>query len=178
MTIAQIEALITGRTDGGNNKISAERALWTALKNELFKIGELKDIAMSNADISTYFESSGLGKSGTIYEGWAICNGSNGTWDYRGRSSIGYDITDYQTLGASGGAKNKTLSISEIPAHTHTWDPGYEGFQAGGNNSAASRLNPPSHAGSNTKTTNPTGGGASFSLMNPYVVTLKIQRIA
>ncbi len=62
--------------------------------------------------------------------GWALCNGQtlNGqvTPDLRGRfvlgSGAGTGLT-VRTLGQTGGVETVTLTLNEIPAHTHTVDP-------------------------------------------------------
>ncbi len=81
--------------------------------------------------------------------GWALCDGSNGTPDLRGRFIVGYnngdktgdpdDIKDalysdpgnlsegLTTLGKKGGSKQVTLTESQIPSHGHTLtDPGHK----------------------------------------------------
>ena len=54
--------------------------------------------------------------------GWALCDGTNGTPDLRGRFIVGYNPndTDYQTIGLTGGAKLVTLTTSQSGAHAHT----------------------------------------------------------
>ena len=53
--------------------------------------------------------------------GWALCDGSNGTPDLRGRFIVGYNPndTDYNAIGRTGGAKLVTLTTSQMPAHSH-----------------------------------------------------------
>ena len=53
--------------------------------------------------------------------GWALCDGSNGTPDLRGRFIVGYNPndTDYNAIGRTGGAKLVTLTTSHMPAHNH-----------------------------------------------------------
>jgi hypothetical protein len=49
----------------------------------------------------TNFDSLGTGKKNTPVEGWALCNGNNGTPDLKGRFIVGYDSgdTDYNAIG-------------------------------------------------------------------------------
>lgn len=88
------------------------------------------DVRM-RATLSANFDGTGLGK--WDLKGWALCNGSNGTFDMRSRFAVAYDgrISDpggnlwdvnYNTPGNSGGEKLHTLSIAEMPAHRHTND--------------------------------------------------------
>ncbi len=60
--------------------------------------------------------------------GWVICDGTNGTPDLRGRFILGSGVgakdmnnvlLSNRILNASGGAETHTLTIDQIPAHTH-----------------------------------------------------------
>lgn len=57
----------------------------------------------------------------SIPVGWKLCNGSNGTPDLSGKFIVGYDSLniDYNSVGKTGGLEEVTLSIDELPAHTH-----------------------------------------------------------
>lgn len=72
--------------------------------------------------------------SGTIANipiGYALCNGSNGTPDLRGRFVVGVDTrstqpagspqwdANYNGIGNVGGSKGVTLTVQNIPPHTH-----------------------------------------------------------
>lgn len=52
-----------------------------------------------------------------IPHGWAICNGSNGTPDLRGRFILGSSNT--KKFGSKGGAERVRLHINEMPSHFH-----------------------------------------------------------
>ncbi|TAL62214.1 MAG: hypothetical protein EPN85_03185 [Bacteroidetes bacterium] len=61
--------------------------------------------------------------------GWAICDGSNGTPDLRGRFVVGSgtnanpapgDINPTYTVGTTGGENKHLLTKSELPKHKHT----------------------------------------------------------
>lgn len=56
------------------------------------------------------------GSIANIPQGWALCNGQNGTPDLRDRFVVG--AGNGYTVGASGGAA-VTLTISQMPSHTH-----------------------------------------------------------
>ena len=53
---------------------------------------------------------------------WALCNGSDGTPDLRGRFIVGYAPNDseYDSISNKGGAKNVQLTEAQMPSHTHT----------------------------------------------------------
>lgn len=57
------------------------------------------------------------------YSKWAICNGNNGTDDYKGLTTRGYDVndSDYDDASStnSAGADTITLTSNNIPPHRH-----------------------------------------------------------
>jgi len=138
------------------------------IRTDKWLTGDIKELAVNNTYLSANFDSTGLGKNER--KGWAICNGNNGTIDKKGRVGIGYDATNYPTLGATGGEKEHTLSINEMPSHHHaTWY-----------GVAPSNTSTGSNGGDNptgTTNTQDTGGGQPHNNMQPYIVTLFIQKI-
>lgn len=57
------------------------------------------------------------GEAATIPEGWALCDGTNGTPDLRGRFLYGKGPN--LAVGQTGGAANVALTENELPSHTH-----------------------------------------------------------
>ena len=53
-----------------------------------------------------------------IPEGWALCDGSNGTPDLRNRFIVGAGGS--YNVGNTGGASSVTLNTSQIPSHRHS----------------------------------------------------------
>src|SRR6056297_1655110 len=60
-------------------------------------------------------------------DGWALCDGTNGP-DLRGRFIVGYENrstipahsdNNYKTIESTGGEKNHTLTIDEMPSRNH-----------------------------------------------------------
>ena len=68
------------------------------------------------------------GTIATIPDGWALCDGTNGTPDLRDRFIVGARQDDggiakttvKGSLMLTGGEHEHTLTITEMPAHTHT----------------------------------------------------------
>jgi hypothetical protein len=65
------------------------------------------------------------GSISNIPSGWVLCDGTNGTPDLRNRFIVGaggeYSVSDM------GGEKMHTLTINEIPSHTHNYN-GHLGY--------------------------------------------------
>jgi microcystin-dependent protein len=61
------------------------------------------------------------GRTDQVPQGWALCDGRNGTPDLRGRFVVGWHPADrdYGTVGATGGAAQVALNAAQIPAHAH-----------------------------------------------------------
>jgi len=59
------------------------------------------------------------GTVATIPNGWALCNGSNGTPDLRDKFIVGAGST--YSPSNTGGAATVTLLEANLPAHTHTF---------------------------------------------------------
>jgi len=101
-----------------------------------------------------------------------------GTWVAfgGGRVPVGQDTGDtaFDTLEETGGAKTHTLSISEMPAHTHTIDLLGNGENESNNTPSASDNNDPNM----TATTDSTGGGQPHNNLQPYIVVKMWKRTA
>src|SRR5450756_1924749 len=81
--------------------------------------------------------------------GWSLCDGNNGTPDLRDRFVTG---AGNLAVGAIGGEATHTLSIDEMPAHTHSATTANNTGQGGSGSQAASMYG---------TTTGSTGGGAA-----------------
>jgi len=86
---------------------------------------------------------------------------------------VGLDAsdTDFDNAEETGGSKTKTLSISEIPSHTHT-------IAASNNDSDAGGISQGNVIGTTNVNTGATGGGSAFSLVQPYIVVYLWKRTA
>lgn len=100
-----------------------------------------------------------------IPAGWALCDGTGGTPDLSGKFIVGVKPgdTDFNAIGDQGGQKMVTLSLAQIPAHSH----GYLGVDtvstAGGSSSSR-------RCGDFNKTTDSQGGGQAHENLPPFYV--------
>ena len=93
--------------------------------------------------------------------------------DLRGRVGVGKSSdTEFDTLGETGGEKKHTLTINEMPSHTHMFkfskeiaEPTY----SSGNIYFGLERN--YNAGDNSNHTESTGGGQAHNILQPYIVT-------
>ncbi len=61
------------------------------------------------------------GSIANIPDGWALCNGSDGTPDLRDRFIVGAGST--YAVDDTGGEASHTLTEAELPSHSHSVDP-------------------------------------------------------
>ena len=116
------------------------------------------------------------GAANAIPSGWVLCDGNNSTPDLRGRFVVGYSNTDNDyDVGDTGGNKQQTLSINQIPSHSHSYSSanhptssGPEQNQSGG---------PEDRTTFNvSKTTGNTGGGQPVDVRPPYYALCYIMK--
>jgi microcystin-dependent protein len=125
------------------------------------------------------------GSADDIPNGWALCNGQtvNGhtTPDLRNRFVVGAGTGSQYTVGETGGEEKHTLSESEMPSHSHTydfkgadfkgaWDDDNYVYDASGHYKDRSQND-------NRRTTNSTGGGAAHENRPPYYALCYIMRV-
>ena len=103
-----------------------------------------------------------------------------GTWVAfgAGRVLVGLDSgdSDFDTAEETGGAKTHTLTVDEIPAHTHTTQDRY--VVVGG---SAANMNDADNQGQYTErtvTSSSTGGGSAHNNVQPYIVVHMWKRTA
>ena len=101
--------------------------------------------------------------------GWAICNGSNGTPDLRDRFIVGTGSS--YSLGNTGGANSVTLTVNQIPSHTHNLLFGIGSF--GGSSGAQT----PRDTGTTSGRISNTGGGQSHENRPPYYALMFIMKL-
>lgn len=59
------------------------------------------------------------GTPGNVPSGYHLCDGTNGTPDFRNKFIVG--AGDTYSAGSTGGSTTATLQISNLPGHTHTF---------------------------------------------------------
>lgn len=105
--------------------------------------------------------------------GWALCDGTSGTPDLRGRFVVG--AGDQYSVGDTGGAASVTLTVNQIPAHSHViknYEPnsGQLSGKVGGRGNQYTELSP-------SATTENAGGGKSHENRPPYYALCYIMKL-
>ncbi|RFM32269.1 phage baseplate protein [Chitinophaga silvisoli] len=170
--LQRIETLLSLRDTIANMKASFTQQL-----NSLWKKGDIIEVDCDATYISANFTNTGLGINER--DGWAICNGNNGTKNRMGRFPVGYDPsrTDYSPVGKTGGAETITLTESQMPKHTHNFS--VTGQQVG---SLLTRIYSISEgyfplAGNYNAGMATAGGDQPHENRPPYIATLYIMKI-
>jgi hypothetical protein len=97
-----------------------------------------------------------------------------GTWAAYGggRVMVGvHSSGTFDGLNETGGAETHTMSVAEMPAHTHSIEPGITG-DGGATGSAGVRV---THSANNTSST---GGGGAHNNIQPYITVYMWKRTA
>ena len=131
------------------------------------------DTAISNVDLASIYPVGSIYMNATSSTNPATLIGF-GTWVAfgAGRVPVGIDSgdTDFDTAEETGGAKTHTLTVDEIPAHTHSVP--NSGSQ---NNSFDSGTTVGNDV---TGTSGSTGGGSAHNNLQPYIVVYMWKRTA
>ena len=102
----------------------------------------------------------------------AVLGGTTWVVFGEGKVLVGVDSsdTDFDTIEEPGGSKTHTLTVAEMPAHTHTYD--NQEFIA--DSTSGGDIRP---KGSNvSNTSGSTGGGAAHSIVQPYITVYMWKR--
>ena len=86
--------------------------------------------------------------------------------DFGGKGPMGYKSSNskFDALNETGGAETHTLTVDEIPAHTHTYDK-----LDGGQHSDAGSGSYNDYSSTNSRTSGSTGGGQAHNILDPYL---------
>ncbi len=121
------------------------------------------------------------GSVASIPDGWALCDGgthnSHATPNLRDRFIVGAGST--YAVGATGGAAEVTLTVAQIPAHSHTLTVKTVGYAAAwnGTSEATGAPNESRNNGNQTWTTNNKGDGHAHENRPPYYALCFIMRV-
>lgn len=126
---------------------------------------EVRDLWVNQAYIDTNFDGTGLGI--LIMDGYAICNGLNGTPNLDGLVSIGYGV-NYPVIQAVGGSKNAV-----VIEHTHTFEGSEDNTPKPGTMICTNSV-----GSTGIQTSLSTVGTSGLNKnMQPYMVLLKIMKL-
>ncbi|MDD5661538.1 MAG: hypothetical protein PHI07_06680, partial [Candidatus Omnitrophica bacterium] len=120
------------------------------------------------------------GTVASIPTGWQLCDGTNGTPDLRDRFVVGARQDSGGTamttvsggLTKTGGEARHTMTIAEMPPHTHSyrwWNAWY--FSGSSELAAKGSYNDNAQTGS-------VGGGQPFNVLPPYYALCFIMKIS
>lgn len=123
---------------------------------------EVRDLWVNQTYIDTNFDNTGFGI--LLMDGWAICNGQNGTPPMDGLVSIGYG-NNYDVIGAFGGSKDAVVvaHTHNLRVNTNAAGTGFPAFEAA--------------TAQGSFTTESTGVSGVNKNMQPYIVLLKIMKL-
>jgi microcystin-dependent protein len=121
------------------------------------------------------------GSAAEIPQGWTLCNGNYGAPDLRDRFVIGAEGT--YPVGGEGGEATHTLTVAEMPSHTHIQNPHRHAYSNGSDTTssgyAANTNNgsPTQYTENETAINQSTGGGAAHNNLPPYYALCFIMKL-
>ena len=142
----------------------------TSLNASNLQSGTVADARLSNS--SLFVQGMIMMYTGsTAPSGWAICDGQNGTPDLRDRFIVGAGSA--YSIGNTGGQNSVTLTVNQIPAHTHTYERTDVGINVNDRPWPASN----NDCDMTTQNTSSTGGGQSHENRPPYYALMFIVKL-
>ncbi len=113
------------------------------------------------------------GAADAIPTGFVLCDGNNNTPNLSGRFVVGYDASnsDYD-VNDTGGSESVTLTVNQIPAHTHNINLAVRAFYQEPRNFGVGT----DGSANNSEDTGSTGGGQSHENRPPYYALCYIMK--
>lgn len=124
------------------------------------------------------------GAADAVPPGWALCDGTNNTPDLRDRFVLGAGLS--YAVDETGGEKSHTLTVKEMPSHSHVEMLGsganrttyLSGSISSGTAVKHSKVIPSdSYVGNPSVSTGTAGSPSAHSIMPPYYVLCYIMKI-
>jgi hypothetical protein len=164
-TLTGYKTLINAIGDGEKNTARELRSVFNSFTSSLYLTGDIKEVDCTNTYILLNFDATGLGINDRA--GWAICNGLNGTKDRNGRVGIGYG-SSYTTMGVTGGSKDAVV-VSHNHVINEVYNENTTGTKVGSGGGTIESVG--------TQNVSTTGVSGTDKNMQPYIVTLYIQKL-
>jgi len=164
------ESILVHELEGILNRMTLAELISFIGSQATYKQYELKYIRVPNeAYITDNFDMTpsdiqGIGKAGGLWDGWAICNGNNGTDNLDGQVLIGYGA-NFNTVGQFIGSPDAVLV-----SHNHT----YSQYVQSGSNSGSGGEAAGYFATGNTSTVGESGIDKNYQ---PSMVILMIMKL-
>ena len=113
------------------------------------------------------------GAADAIPSGFVLCDGNNSTPNLSGRFVVGYDASngDYD-VDDTGGSESVTLTVNQIPAHTHNINLAVRAFYQEPRNFGVGT----DGSANNSEDTGSTGGGQSHENRPPFYALCYIMK--
>ena len=113
------------------------------------------------------------GAADAIPSGFVLCDGNNSTPNLSGRFVVGYDASnsDYD-VNDTGGSESATLTVNQIPAHTHNINLAVRAFYQEPRNFGVGT----DGSANNSEDTGSTGGGQSHENRPPFYALCYIMK--
>jgi len=154
----------------GNNPIRVDEGIKYNPSTNVLTVGSL---SLSGSSSGGVIPSGGIimwsGAINSIPSGWALCDGQNSTPDLRDRFVVG--AGNAYSVDATGGANTVTLTVDEMPSHTHFTALNQTGTAVQFPTGAGFLVN-----GNNGNTSSSTGGDQAHENRPPYYALAYIMK--
>lgn len=154
------EARPRAQVPSGETTVTKEIALLEDIANALYPVGSIY-MSVNNTNPSTFF--------GGTWEAWGA-----------GKVPVGVDTSDtnFSTVEQTGGEKQHTLTIAEMPAHNHTIPCTPTANDGSEPTYQAAQVNAEATGNHNSIVAVSSGGGSPHNNLQPYITCYMWKRTA